>query len=197
MVPERSLALVFSCGFVAVSGTLCFARLQKGRTIHELVLKRQPGCLIPRVSASGQTRTKANDDEGALLLPMSPWEAARRGGNPALLPESCSEARASGSRTSSKACRPLTQLFLGHLPDSIPHFQAYLGGTDCSRTSAKGFCGGEDGCSVGRQCIFSPRVTLHPRCPSLFGQRTRKTSYSWIVPAKSSYWKCVGSTLLS
>lgn len=90
----------FSWGFVAVSGTLWFARLQKGRTIHELVLKKQPGCLIPRISASGQTRTKANDDEGALLLPMSPWEAARRGGSPALLPESCSEARASGSRTS-------------------------------------------------------------------------------------------------
>lgn len=42
----------FSWGFVAVSGTLWFARLQKGRTIHELVLKKQPGCLIPRVSAS-------------------------------------------------------------------------------------------------------------------------------------------------
>lgn len=87
----------------------------------------------------------------------------------------------------------------GHLPDNTPHSRHIRGVTHCWRTSAKGFCGGEDGCSVGRleQRVFSPRVTnIAPKVP-ISGQRTRKTSYSWIGPAKSRYWKRVSSTLLS
>lgn len=70
---------------------------------------------------------------------MSPWEAVRRGGSPALLPESCSEARASGSRTSSKACRPLTQLSLGHLPDSIPISRHIRGAQTAGEHQLKAF----------------------------------------------------------